>query len=219
MSTPKESGFYYVSSRYYDPQICRWINADDASNLGANSDFASINLFAYCGNNPVDREDSEGDFWHIVGAALLGSAINAGFEILSQIKNGATLNTIDWTSVAIEAGSGALTGLAVSVGLPAGGVSIAKAAIGAGTEIAHGIHENRDSRETLIRAGISAAESLLGDEISNSIAGHIHIGKHEQIGLIKQMKIDIFCDSQNTFVQASKAIVPNGVLKLLVNVG
>ena len=30
-----ETGFYYVSSRYYDPEIGRFINADDAEYLGA----------------------------------------------------------------------------------------------------------------------------------------------------------------------------------------
>lgn len=72
-----ETGFYYVFSRYYDPEICRFINADDASNLGVNSDFASINLFAYCGNNPVNRADDGGDFWHIVVGAVIGGVIGA----------------------------------------------------------------------------------------------------------------------------------------------
>lgn len=72
-----ETGLYYVSSRYYDPEICRFINADDASNLGANSDFASVNLFAYCGNNPVNRADDGGEFWHIVVGAAIGGIIGA----------------------------------------------------------------------------------------------------------------------------------------------
>ena len=58
-----ETGLYYVSSRYYDPEICRWINADDASYLGANGDFISYNLFSYCGNNPVNCSDPSGHFW------------------------------------------------------------------------------------------------------------------------------------------------------------
>ena len=28
-----ETGLYYVSSRYYDPEICRWINADEQDKL------------------------------------------------------------------------------------------------------------------------------------------------------------------------------------------
>ena len=36
-----ETGFYYVSSRYYDPEVGRWINADGL--IGANSDMATYN--------------------------------------------------------------------------------------------------------------------------------------------------------------------------------
>ena len=48
-----ETGLYYVSSRYYDPEIGRWINADDTAYLGADGTLLSYNLFAYCKNNPV----------------------------------------------------------------------------------------------------------------------------------------------------------------------
>ena len=54
------TGFYYLQSRYYDPLTCRFINADDTSNLAANGDVVSFNLFAYCGNNPVIRKDDGG---------------------------------------------------------------------------------------------------------------------------------------------------------------
>ena len=57
---------------YYYPEICRFINADDVDLLGANGDFASLNLFAYCGNNPISRADSNGFFWHIVAGAVVG---------------------------------------------------------------------------------------------------------------------------------------------------
>ena len=42
-----ETGFYYLNSRYYDPAIGRFINPDDVSLLGANGDFASLNLYAH----------------------------------------------------------------------------------------------------------------------------------------------------------------------------
>ena len=59
--SPVETGFYYVSSRYYDPEIGRWINADNMITTG--SDLTGLNLFAYCGNNPVNRVDPSGQFW------------------------------------------------------------------------------------------------------------------------------------------------------------
>ena len=56
-----ETGLYYVSSRYYDPGIGRWINADIPETLTADfENFAQYNLFAYCFNNPVNMSDETG---------------------------------------------------------------------------------------------------------------------------------------------------------------
>ena len=54
-----ETGFYYVSSRYYDPEIGRWINADNAI-AGVGGDIRGYNLFAYCMNDPVNMSDHTG---------------------------------------------------------------------------------------------------------------------------------------------------------------
>ena len=53
-----ESGFYYLQSRYYDPEVGRFLNADGI--LGANQDILSYNLYAYCSNNPVNLSDPTG---------------------------------------------------------------------------------------------------------------------------------------------------------------
>ncbi len=52
---------YYLQSRYYDPQICRFINADSSEYLGATGTVLSCNLFAYCENDPVDYIDPKGN--------------------------------------------------------------------------------------------------------------------------------------------------------------
>ena len=76
-----ETGFYYVSSRYYDPEIGRWINADDVECLGTEGEFISYNLFAYCLNNPVNRTDMNGNWslpnWAkvVIGAVATVSAV------------------------------------------------------------------------------------------------------------------------------------------------
>ncbi len=55
-----ETEFYYLNSRYYDPQVKRFINADSISYLGANGDLQAYNLYAYCSNNPVMYVDPNG---------------------------------------------------------------------------------------------------------------------------------------------------------------
>ncbi len=53
-----ETGFYYLQSRYYDPAIGRFINADNLLNP---NDVIGVNLLAYCRNNPVNNVDSWGN--------------------------------------------------------------------------------------------------------------------------------------------------------------
>ena len=48
-----ETQLYYLGSRYYNPYRGRFINADSV--------FDGANLFAYCGNNPINRYDSNGN--------------------------------------------------------------------------------------------------------------------------------------------------------------
>ena len=55
-----ETGFYYLVSRYYDPQICRFVNVD--SQLDSEANFVGCNVFVYCANNPVLRVDPTGCF-------------------------------------------------------------------------------------------------------------------------------------------------------------
>ena len=54
-----ETGFYYLQSRYYDPEVSRFINADVVMNTGS---LIGTNLFAYCFNNPANHMDDNG-YW------------------------------------------------------------------------------------------------------------------------------------------------------------
>ena len=54
-----ETGLYYVSSRYYDPEVSRYLNADSVLS-GTGESVQGYNLFAYCFNNPVNMSDSSG---------------------------------------------------------------------------------------------------------------------------------------------------------------
>ena len=111
-----ETGLYYVSSRYYDPEIGRFINPDNVDLLGANGDFASLNLFAYCGNNPITRVDENGHLWNtIIGAAagaLVGGITAAimGTDIKAGVVSGAV--------------NGAITGAMVDIAVATGGAAI-----------------------------------------------------------------------------------------------
>ena len=54
-----ETEFYYLNTRYYDPEIGRFINADGYVSTGQG--VTGYNMFAYCLNNPINRVDYSGD--------------------------------------------------------------------------------------------------------------------------------------------------------------
>ncbi len=79
-----EIGMYYLQSRYYNPQVGRFISADGQ----LNNDLLGNNLFAYCGNNPVTRLDDNGQGWWIVAGAAVGGIISAATKAVSNIMSG-----------------------------------------------------------------------------------------------------------------------------------
>lgn len=111
-----ETRLFYVGSRYYDPEMGRFLNADATDVLTASMDKPNWdkNLFEYCDNNPIMRADSNGQFWHIVGGAVIGGLIGGISSIVGQAVSG---NGINWGEVGISAASGALTG-AITAAVP-----------------------------------------------------------------------------------------------------
>ena len=74
-----ETGWYYLQSRYYDPSVKRFINADGI--IGANGNLTGMNLFAYCNNNPVMFKDPSGQELAILtttGIIILGGLFILG---------------------------------------------------------------------------------------------------------------------------------------------
>ncbi len=72
----EETGLYYLQTRYYDPELGRFISADSIEYLDPET-LGGLNLYAYCGSNPVMAVDSTGSEsvpwwqWLISGVQLL----------------------------------------------------------------------------------------------------------------------------------------------------
>ena len=75
-----ETGFYYLQSRYYDPEIKRYISADGYVFTG--QDMQSGNMFAYCGNCPVNRYDPDGNMYMTDG----GDSFHTQEQIQKELK-------------------------------------------------------------------------------------------------------------------------------------
>ena len=100
----RDTGLYYLQSRYYDPAIGRFINADTYTTTDADG-LLSTNMFAYCENNPVMGTDPTGEWVHIV----IGALVNAGVEVLTQLATGTKLRNINWVDVAAQGVVGAVS--------------------------------------------------------------------------------------------------------------
>ena len=132
-----ETGWYYLQSRYYDPAVKRFINADVAGIIGASPDSATIdkNLFAYCDNNPVVRSDPAGyAWWHwaIAGAVVVACAVAT---VATAGGFGLALGAVASVGSGIAAGStaatmaaGAFIGSSAAFGLAATTASVAASA-------------------------------------------------------------------------------------------
>ncbi len=77
----QETGLYYLQSRYYDPTVGRFINADDIDYLGIDRTGLSYNLFAYCMNNPVNYADHSGYF--TISRSLVATLFDIGFAFIN----------------------------------------------------------------------------------------------------------------------------------------
>ena len=90
-----ETGFYYLQSRYYDPEIGRFINADSYASTDMVG-LLSTNMFSYCENNPVMRVDPTGElFWDILDVFMAALSWDDFLESPSLMNLGwAALDTL-----------------------------------------------------------------------------------------------------------------------------
>ena len=69
-----ETQWYFLNTRCYSPDMCRFINADGYVQTGQS--VLDKNMFSYCGNNSINRIDTNGQFWGaVVAVGLLVGAL------------------------------------------------------------------------------------------------------------------------------------------------
>ncbi len=105
-----ETGFYYLNSRYYDPEIKRFINADNQLNPDIQT---GKNLYSYCFNNPTIQDDPSGQ-WALIDdliAGAVGAIVGVGGQFISDLVTSAVNG--QWTFSSWEQYVGAGVGGAV----------------------------------------------------------------------------------------------------------
>ena len=189
----KETNLFYVTSRYYSPELCRWISPDSIEYLDPQS-INGLNLYAYCGNDPVNNVDPTGHAF--IFALLISIGIGIAVGLAGQLTSDLVTSAIngEWTFSSWEmylgAGlGGALAGALFAVGAGgfvtgalSGGLT---AFVGNGLEMAHG-KQDIDIAGLLVN---TFAEALIGGITGSLInvkginAGRSSLQKSFKIGL------------------------------------
>ncbi len=135
-----EFKLYYLQTRYYDPEVGRFISQDGIEYADPET-INGLNLYAYCGNNPIMNVDPTGhSFLVFLLAALIGFGISFASSAASQaVFNGGKIN---WKTAAIDGVFGAISGAlwmvpglgAVATGLINAGLSALNGTITTGIE-------------------------------------------------------------------------------------
>ena len=205
----QENDLYYLQSRYYDPATCRFVNADDISYLDPET-IGGLNLYAYCGNNPVMGVDPEGTaWWHwivgiaIIAALALATIVTAG---IAGVGIG-TAFAAGFAGAAIGTGaSGAL--VTIMAGAFAGAV------IGAGTGIVSGAliggFSSINSNGFLMGALEGASMGFMSGAITGAIFGGIKsaITYAKTTPLLRSVSADELAS-----VKSTKAFSSNGTME------
>ena len=82
-----ESNLVLVSSRYYSPELCRWISPDDIEYLDPRS-VNGLNLYCYCLNNPVNYKQRPVSSGVSVLSSSISSITNGGIYSSGSVSSG-----------------------------------------------------------------------------------------------------------------------------------
>ena len=173
-----ETGLYYLKTRYYDPKIGRFITIDDVSYLAPDT-INGLNLYAYCGNNPVMNVDPNGTwswskFWKTVAVVVVAVVVVAAVMAVTVVTGGAA------APVLASAGIGAVTSGVVS-GVTqyatTGYIDLAQLFV----DVAFGTVTGAFGGSTLGALGMAIAGGVTG--FMGSIAGDFVAGQDIQWGM------------------------------------
>ena len=141
-----ETNFYYLQSRYYNPEIGRFLNADTEIS-GVGGDVLGYNMFSYCMNNPVNMSDPTGNWpsWSnlLKGSAWLAVGITAVCVGVSVLTCGVAAPAMVAVA-AVTVGAGALTAVngAAEIGEAFTGYNVVRDTVFSGNQKAYDAYAN-----------------------------------------------------------------------------
>ena len=163
----RDTGLYYLQSRYYDPEVGRFINADVFASTDT-KDLLGTNMFAYCENNPINNHDSNGDF--CIASAIVGGVLNAGLAVagayIDSFISGESVKGSDLAvDVIVAFASGFIQG-----GFSVKWISDAVDIFNMGYTFVNTIEKGGTLEEAVIRTSITYVSTKAGTAVGNQFA-------------------------------------------------
>ena len=125
-------GLYFLTSRYYDPEIGRFISPDSLEYLDPEN-VNGLNLYSYCNNDPVNRLDPSGHLGISIGLLIagfiIGSLVSTASSIITQSLTEGIENINGW-QVLLDGTIGGISGLIAFSGIGAIGSAIISGVLG-----------------------------------------------------------------------------------------
>ena len=180
----RETGWYYLQSRYYDPEIGRFINPDNISLAsGSLKSVVNKNMYAYCDNSPIICEDTEGEFWHLVAGAAVGALLSGASQLISNIASGREWHEGMVSAVAVGAVTGFISVTGFGPVIQGVGNTLASAG---GDILQQGIDKGFNNIDYVQTAKVTVYAGIT-NTIGGFIGGELTYGKKEKAkALIKK---------------------------------
>ena len=205
-----ETELYYLQSRYYNPEMGRFINGDNYPSTGQG--LIGNNMFAYCGNNPVFREDDGGEVWNIViGAAIGGITSFVSGVVAEALDPEGDFSWKSWVRIGCSTILGTVEGALIAA-CPAAAMGIS-AGMSVADTVVCGLIDNDSAGEIIVNSvvaggfgavtGAGGGDFVYGDELLNTAAS---IGKKIPKGVHPIIKKTATKATQKAYKKAIKQV-------------
>ncbi len=174
----RDSGLYYLQSRYYDPTTGRFINADALAYTTSDS-FIGLNLFAYADNNFVNRIDYNGNIAlpiHIPNLVLIATGLLITSVIIFNYD--AISKTIGCIIV------GGLTALGGAISNAADALSSAAQSIWKSIADSFSRAKGKTNYKSKVEIHHIVAKKAQGAKLAQTILYNLHININDSVNLI-----------------------------------